>query len=170
MCGRHEPHLHHIDEDPSNNSPANLIPLCPNCHLQDIHDPTSPFDPEKVRLFRRLKDPFVLDPRFHPIWNRLKFLREGGDEQGFRWRGRCDDLLAFVHGFEMGDYYAERIRPILERPVHYFGEHLQGQGQDISAQAIYADPNLRKQANEFRTAVIEGMCVEMLRYQGWSRA
>jgi len=25
---------HHIDEDPSNNVPENLVPLCPNCHTQ----------------------------------------------------------------------------------------------------------------------------------------
>jgi hypothetical protein len=24
--------IHHVDEDPSNNSPDNLAPLCPNCH------------------------------------------------------------------------------------------------------------------------------------------
>ena len=44
MCGRHEPQLHHIDEDPGNNDPVNLIPLCPNCHLQDIHAPTAPLE------------------------------------------------------------------------------------------------------------------------------
>lgn len=26
--------LHHIDEDPSNNDPDNIAPLCPNCHNQ----------------------------------------------------------------------------------------------------------------------------------------
>jgi len=41
VCGRHDPQLHHIDEDPSNNDPANLMPLCPNCHIQDIHAPTT---------------------------------------------------------------------------------------------------------------------------------
>lgn len=32
-----KPHIHHIDEDPSNNSLNNLIAVCPNCHSR-IHD------------------------------------------------------------------------------------------------------------------------------------
>jgi 5-methylcytosine-specific restriction endonuclease McrA len=30
-------HIHHIDENPSNNSPTNLVAVCPNCHSR-IHD------------------------------------------------------------------------------------------------------------------------------------
>src|SRR6478752_4597057 len=75
MCGKTGPHLHHIDENPTNNVAENLLPLCPNCHLQDVHDPTAPLDSLKLALFRRCKDPFILDHRFHPIWKRLKFLR-----------------------------------------------------------------------------------------------
>jgi hypothetical protein len=30
-------HIHHIDENPSNNSPTNLVAVCPNCHTR-IHD------------------------------------------------------------------------------------------------------------------------------------
>src|SRR5262245_60806519 len=82
VCGRHEPQLHHIDEDPTNNEPANLIPLCPNCHLQDIHAPTIPFETQKMRLFRQCKDPFILDARFDPIWTRVRFLRETPDTKG----------------------------------------------------------------------------------------
>ena len=38
FCGKDRPHLHHIDEDPSNNDALNIIPLCPNCHVTDQHD------------------------------------------------------------------------------------------------------------------------------------
>ena len=31
ICGIDRPPLHHIDEDPSNNDPENLLPLCLNC-------------------------------------------------------------------------------------------------------------------------------------------
>jgi len=36
-------HIHHIDKNPSNNSPDNLIAVCPNCH-QRIHDGSFSFD------------------------------------------------------------------------------------------------------------------------------
>ena len=39
VCGGDRPHLDHIDEDPSNNDPFNLLPLCPNCHIRDRHNP-----------------------------------------------------------------------------------------------------------------------------------
>jgi hypothetical protein len=30
ICGKERPQIHHIDENPANNDPLNLIPLCPN--------------------------------------------------------------------------------------------------------------------------------------------
>lgn len=41
--GEDNPQIHHIDEDPSNNDPLNLLPLCPNCHSA-IHDPLNPIE------------------------------------------------------------------------------------------------------------------------------
>jgi len=33
MCGkRKDVHIHHINGNPADNSPVNLVPLCPNCH------------------------------------------------------------------------------------------------------------------------------------------
>lgn len=34
-------HIHHIDQDPSNNSPDNLLIVCPNCHSHIHHDEVS---------------------------------------------------------------------------------------------------------------------------------
>jgi len=150
MCGRTEPHLHHIDENPSNNDIANLLPLCPNCHLQDTHDPTAPHDPDKLRLFRRCKDPFVLDHRFHPIWRRIQAFRAQGIlVQENRWTknytvnsltgeiNSWQDLTNFVRTFQKGEYYADRLN------------------------------DARAYRDEWRLPAIEDLCVEMLRYQGW---
>src|SRR6266852_5884563 len=68
VCGTDRPQIHHIDENPSNNDPMNLIPLCPNCHLTDQHNPTQPIDPAKLSLFRQYKDPMILTPQFHPLF------------------------------------------------------------------------------------------------------
>lgn len=170
MCGRHDPQLHHIDEDPGNNACANLIPLCPNCHLQDIHAPTAPLDRQKVSLFRRCKDPFILDPRFHPIWIRLRFLRGAADTKGYSWKYCCQDLTSFVKAFTMGEYYSARIDSVLRKPVDHMVACLRNQGQNVSEKDIQNDPTRHKEVNEFRAAAIEELCVEMLRYQGWNRA
>ena len=154
MCGRPNPHLHHIDENPSNNDASNLLPLCPNHHLQDTHSPTTPLDPGKLRLFRRCKDPFILDPRFHPIWTRLRFLREG--HRGPRtedWNTCWIDLTRFIEAFEKGHYYSARLL----NQMHAMQDTI----------AAVADVILGLQ-DEFATTV-EDLCVEMLRYQGWQR-
>src|SRR5258708_3400137 len=74
VCGEDRPHLHHIDEDPSNQDSLNLLPLCPNCHLTDQHNPTARRDPRLLRLFRVHKDPTILSPQFFPLFERLLFL------------------------------------------------------------------------------------------------
>jgi 5-methylcytosine-specific restriction endonuclease McrA len=66
ICGGDRPHIHHIDEDPSHNDLSNLLPLCPNCHLQDQHDPTAPMNRDKLQLFRAHRDPMILHERFIP--------------------------------------------------------------------------------------------------------
>lgn len=74
MCNTANPHVHHIDENPENNDPQNLLPLCPNCHLLDHHNPTAVVDPKKLSLFRQFKDPRILSSEFHPLFIRLRFL------------------------------------------------------------------------------------------------
>jgi len=168
VCGRHDPHLHHIDENPSNNDPANLIPLCPNCHLQDIHAPTAPLDQQKIRLFRRCKDPFILDPRFHPIWTRLRFLRESDEKREFSWKYSCHDLTTFVGSFRMGEYYSVRITSVLKHPLNHMVAHLRYRGEDVTEDVIRADKSRHQECNDFRATAIEDLCVEMLRYQEWT--
>ena len=76
ICGADRPHVHHIDANPRNSDPLNLIPLCPNCHLTDQHNPTASMHPEKLRLFRRYKDPLILSHQFEPVFRRMRFLWE----------------------------------------------------------------------------------------------
>ncbi len=74
ICGGDRPQIHHIDSNPTNNDLLNLIPLCPNCHILDQHDPTAETDQRKLRLFRQYRDPTILSPQFQPLFNRLKFV------------------------------------------------------------------------------------------------
>lgn len=104
-CGKERPHLHHIDENPSNNHPANLIPLCPSCHLIDQHNPTAPMDPAKLGLFRRYKDPKILHPGFEPLFRRLSFLDVVDNNSPTDIiAARSDELTAFVGALQMGEF------------------------------------------------------------------
>lgn len=170
ICGRHNPQLHHLDEDPSNNDPGNLLPLCPNCHLQDVHDPTNPPDLRKLRLFRVHKDPLILDPRFHPIFRRMAFLYFDEELMSKRPRlfsYRANELLDFVGGFEMGEFYKKKILDHLKNPfTHYAIKYIEG-GTDIDENRIKSDPALKQAALAHRVEQIETLIIEALRYQNW---
>lgn len=167
ICGRPEPHLHHIDENPKNNRKENLLPLCPNCHLQDIHDPTSSPDPNKIRLFRRTKDPYILDARFKPLWDRLKYLREPNIDKIASWKWCCNDLLAFVKTLKMGEYYSERIRSVLKNPSSFYIVFRRRNGDELKDADIVQSKELNDDVIEYMASAIEELCVEMLRYQEW---
>ena len=81
ICGASRPQIHHIDENPANNDPLNLLPLCPNHHLTDVHNPTQKMDPLRLYLFRKYRDPQILSPQFEPLFKRLRFLLVPFDDE-----------------------------------------------------------------------------------------
>ena len=170
VCGRHDPQLHHLDENPSNNDILNLLPLCPNCHLQDVHDPTSQPDSRKLRLFRVYKDPLILDPRFHPIFQRMVFLRDAELEKTkpklFNYL--VNELLAFIVSFEKGNFYQKKMLNILRYPSAHYALKLAGGGSTITKEQIEKDAVLKQQARNHRIEKVEGLIIEMIRYQGWT--
>jgi hypothetical protein len=168
VCGRHSPQLHHIDEDPSNTVAENLLPLCPNCHLQDLHDPTSSPDPLKIRLFRRTKDPFILDPRFDPIWKRLRFLTPRKNEVDESWDYNCKNLLDFIGCLKMGEYYRPRILSLLCHTTEHFEFYRMRAGLPFKKADFDSIELFENAWHNFRANAIEDLCVEMLRYQEWS--
>jgi hypothetical protein len=171
ICGVTDPQLHHIDEDPSNNDPKNIIPLCPNCHLIDLHNPTEPMDPRKLSLFRTYKDPTILSPQFHPLFKRIMFLLnfesdkkiEGIDDE-------IRDLVGFISLLEMGAYYSQKIHKMLERhtgpnffvtAADYGQEHLPSESESIALDDFYVE-----QLTQEIPKVVE-LTVELLRFQPW---
>lgn len=66
--------IHHIDEDPSNNKPFNLLLLCPNCHSKITKEDISRQD--------------VIDKKLN-IMNRdsiIQFISLSVDEENCGWR------------------------------------------------------------------------------------
>jgi len=169
LCGRHEPHLHHIDQDPSNNTISNLLPLCPNCHLQDTHNPTSPPDESKLLLFRKYKDPLILDSRFHPIFTRSRFLYDPhSGEKPHRFKYYCNELLDFIVELKMGPFYRKKIADHIGWRFSRYATHLQEQGKNTTKDMVLASPELMIQAQLFCAERVEPLLVELLRYQDWS--
>ena len=168
ICAEPNPHLHHIDGDNSNHDPLNLLPLCPNHHLNDQHDPTRSIEPQRLRLFRRFKDPAILSPQFEPLYRRLAFL----DDLSAEWtdfdalEAQAEELVDFLRVLRMGDFYSVRIGELLAPPDPY---------PFVSADVSHAELDQRhrerhalylEQLRAGREDVLS-LSVELLRYQDW---
>jgi hypothetical protein len=164
VCAADRPQLHHIDEDPSNHHPQNLLPLCPNCHLGDQHDPTATPDREKLKLFRRYKSPAILDERFHPIWTRCAFLADPATQTTDELAAAANELELFVFQFEKGDFYARRVSDLLG-PIGHFRIVT----DDERAARAEAERDHAEYVAKLETGRDEALrlIVEMLRYQNW---
>jgi len=161
--------MHHIDENSSNNDPLNLIPLCPNCHLSDQHNPTQARNPELLSLFRRFKNPFILFPQFEPIFKRMQFLNRANIETVDKknLESSVKELVDFISVFELGEFYAGRISDFLRISRVPF---MAMPGTSLEFQAEME----RRSFEEDRVRIIQNletvisMIIEQLRYQNWS--
>ncbi len=168
MCGATGPQVHHIDENPGNNDPQNLLPLCPNCHLRDQHDPTAQVDQGKLRLFRKYRDPLILSTQFHPLWLRFKFLYSVQEDT---WASAMEDqvseLVEFVRVLKMGSFYADRLRALLVDPARAWQTAFGDERAVVPGdrEKMRRDHIAKLNANREKA---EPLLVELLRYQDWS--
>jgi hypothetical protein len=170
VCGGDRPHVHHIDEDASNNELLNLLPLCPNCHLRDQHNPTRKIDIPKLQLFRKHKDPAILKAQFHPIYLRQRFLDavSQGDESVSELESQANELIEFIQSLEMGSFYGKRMTDLVAPLRRAFVMSL-----DPGPDPRY-ERQLRSKNSDYRNKLIENreaaqiLLVEMLRYQSWA--
>jgi hypothetical protein len=164
ICGAPDPQFHHIDENPSNNDPLNLLPLCPNCHLTDHHNPTAPADPRKLRLFREHKDPTILSSQFHPLFNRLIFLDSISDSSDIgRLERSARELVEFVSSLKMGEFYAGQMSALITRPRR------SGLTWPRETNARLRDAQRYRDQLRAKRTRIYSLAVELLRYQPWRR-
>lgn len=171
ICGANNPHIHHIDEDPSNNDPMNLLPLCPNCHLIDQHNPTQRLDSGKLALFRKFKDPTILSPTFDPLFQRLRFLDSIVDDSpANELNARAAELVAFVRALQMGEFYARQIQDLIKEPGRWYVHDLYGGPDPEYERKLKKDQQeYREQLRGRRDQVIT-LVVELLRFQAWDTA
>ena len=168
LCGNDKPHLHHIDETPSNHDPFNLLPLCPNCHLTDQHNPTARANPAKLRLFRQYKDPMILTPQFQPLFERLSFLDSVETAEDMAAvSAAASELVAFVQALEMGSFYGDRLAALVKEPARFM------MWAPNTTDAEYRQ-GVREHYERYRHALLQhrsracALAVELLRYQKWS--
>jgi len=162
ICGGDRPQIHHIDENPENNVLLNLLPLCPNHHLNDQHNPTTKIEPLRLSLFRKYKDPQILSPQFEPLYKRIKYLLTRSGEESFESLSNfAADLVKFTEYLEMGSYYSKRFWAFLDWSIP------SGYPTD-QAESVMAEHHRKyhKRLDGCTDRVIE-LVVEMLRYQKW---
>lgn len=172
VCGGDRPHLHHIDEDATNNTQENLLPLCPNCHLRDQHNPTRKVGIPKLQLFRKFKNPGILKPQFHSIYVRQSFLDnvEVNAESVDSLEKHATELIEFVASLEMGDFFSKRLKELIGRPNRAFVVSLSG-GHDpeFARQMSRSRRDYRQQLFDNNQYVKE-LLIELLRYQAWANS
>ncbi len=166
LCGSNRPQLHHVDEDRSNSIAENLIPLCPNCHLTDQHNPTRRLGVDKLRFFRKYKDLAILSPQFDSLLRRMRFIQDviGGEFDRAVVDVRRRDFLAFVEALEMGAYFSKKLRIAIteeqnERILDARPEVVQA--FEKRQQEQYAS-QLRRKLPDIHLIV-----VELLKFQPW---
>lgn len=172
VCGGDRPHVHHIDEDATHNELSNLLPLCPNCHLRDQHNPTRKIDIPKLQIFRKFKDPAVLKPQFHPIYLRQTFLDTiiPGDSSVGEIELLAKELIEFVHVLEMGEFYGKRLKELVGPLQNVFIMSLNaGPDPHYEKQRRHANQNYREKLISNREPA-KALLVELLRYQSWANS
>ncbi|MCX5801289.1 MAG: HNH endonuclease signature motif containing protein [Candidatus Eisenbacteria bacterium] len=170
VCGADRPHLHHIDQDRSNNDPRNLVPLCPNCHLSDQHDASNAIPRAKLRLFRHYKHRHILKPQFNPVFRRLAFLSSIDDAADVRTlQENVRELVALARSLAMGEFYADSLGKLLDRPKHPWIAVI-GDPESEARWAAQSREDDRQYREQLRRAgpAAEALVIEMLEYQVWS--
>lgn len=178
-CAKPNPQLHHIDDNPSNNDPMNLIPLCPNHHLTDQHNPTKRIETDILRLFRQYKDPMILTPQFQPLYKRMGFLDDIETDSALspreitehanRLEFQARVLVRFVSSLEMGTAYARELAQLLqltgERSIKAVDAKTWQTARYRSDQPAPAE-RYAKEIREVQSQV-QDLVVEVLRFQDW---
>jgi len=165
-CGADNPHLHHIDENPSNNDPLNLIPLCPNCHLIDQHNPTRLVEPGKLHLFRIYKDPAILKPQFHALYVRFMFFEAGQETYTLEaLEEKAIELLEFILTMEKGEFYAKAIGKIILLPDIIIYNESRTRFSSLD-EKIQRGLDYQKQLQDVKERVYT-LIIELLRFQPW---
>ena len=148
----------------------NLLPLCPNCHLTNRHNPTSRIENKKLALFRQFKDPAILSPQFHPLYLRLGFVDSINlsDEPVESAEKQANELIDFVRALNMGSFYSQQLNEYLERPPRVYMRHLEmDYDPEYERQLKEANRKYREQLLNARDIVVK-LVVELLRYQEWN--
>jgi hypothetical protein len=174
ICGADRPQLHHLDENPANNTPENLLPLCANHHLTDQHNPTRAHEPRKLAIFRQYKDPAILKPQFQPIYDRLKpFFRPACELKYEEISEAAVDLIKFVGELHMGNYYAAKLTELISA-IPFASPSVFNVLDDQSIRRMNEE---RKRSQDAYLLSIENsqsevirLVVELLRYQEWSES
>lgn len=137
------PELHHIDEDPSNHDPLNLLPLCPNCHSLKLN-------PTILSLFRKYKRSEILSVEFELLYDKAAFIFK---LPLLDYYPQCfylgEDLAAFISPLKQGKYYAQKIDRLVRA--------------DSEQESVEELEIFHKQ----RCEAITELMIELLPYQGW---
>lgn len=139
LCRADYCEVHHIDEDPSNNDPDNLIPLCPNCHHGRVHGRGGHrIDAGALRRYRTIGNRFVATPAYDLLLRRTAYITsEQFHEMDWQQIDHAyQDLRSFVADLRFGKYFVEKLDRLMRpaSPPNLVHATIIGPGHDVKAQ------------------------------------
>ncbi len=175
ICEGPDPHLHHIDENPTHNDALNLIPLCANCHLSGQHHETRRIHPGILRLFRRWKVPGMLSPQFQSLWARVEPLYD--QDSNFRdMRDSLGDLIDFCKTLSQGEYFASQVGRLIPSRIGFGYLSLSPEPEHVlrAREREEAQRRAKEDAEDRETLLgnreeVERLIAELVQFQGWKR-
>lgn len=162
-------HIHHIDEDNTNNTPENLIPLCPNHHMNGQHNIYRKIPIERLRLFRIYKEDKLLASEADSLIGRFAKLYEAVDsgDDFSSIKSISDDFVCFIDSYKDSPYYTKKLIGLIKYRgpaiVSYGGSEQSCENKQLLQNSYKKFPiRLLDKKEE-----IERLLVEFVRQQSW---
>jgi HNH endonuclease len=136
--------VHHIDEDPSNNDPSNLIALCPTCHSA-FHRKT--YSVEAIKFWKLMLQQLNAAYDRNTI-NLLLMLAEFEEAKWDKYEVTGDGFLAFSPLFASGLIQVNVFhRAAFSRGIPYYEVKLSDKGRAIMKAWKDGDPKALPEAS-----------------------
>lgn len=123
-----------------------------------------------MREYRRLREPVILAPQFHPLFVRLEFLRRVTPTTPVKEIDRdVAELVQFVRTLNMGQFYGDKMEALLRRArCIYIPKSWRATDSECET-ALAAEERKYREKVAACHAEVWDLIMELCSFQGWSQ-